>query len=70
MTSSQKARALLASEALASRLVNKQKQTSMTGARQQFKLFTISKLTLHKQCKMSVCYSGNMHAAPCDSARL
>ena len=26
--------------------------------RQQFKLFIISKLTFHKQFKMSVCYSG------------
>jgi len=42
----------------------------MTCMRQQFKLFIISKLTFHKQCKMSVCYSGNMRAAPCDSARL
>ena len=38
--------------------------------RQQFKLFIISKLTFDKQFKMSVCYSGNMHALPCDSARL
>lgn len=51
-------RALLTSETLASRVVNKQKQSLVWPARDRGQA-SINKLTFDKKCKMSVCYSSS-----------
>jgi hypothetical protein len=50
--------ALLTSEALANRVVNKQKQSLVWPARDRGQA-SINKLTFDKKCKMSVCYSSS-----------